>query len=50
MGGDGGGVVEAGWSKKRTHGHGQLCCDCGGKTWEEVEEGVRGINCNGKIQ
>ena len=29
---------------KRTHGHGQQCGDC----WEE--EGIRGLNGNGKIQ
>ena len=49
--------VLAGWrdqakkeKKKRTHGHGQQCCDCRGRGWVEVEEGIRGIIGNGGIQ
>ena len=36
--------------RKKTHGHRQQCGDCSGwgQWWVEVEEGIRGINCNGK--
>lgn len=35
--------------KKKTHRHGQQCVDCGGEEeWVEVEEDIKGINCDGK--
>ena len=36
--------------KERTRERGQHYGDCWGKRWVYVEEGVRGINGNGKIQ
>ena len=36
--------------RKRTHGHGEQCGDCGGEDIGGGEEGKRGINSNGKIQ
>ena len=34
---------------KGTHGHGQQCGDCGGaEGWVQVEEGIKGINGDGK--
>ena len=36
--------------RKRTHGHGPQCVDCGDSGCMEVEQGIRGINGDGKIQ
>ena len=46
-----GGLQGGGTEQKIKRAHGQQCGDCGrlGEGgWEEVEEGIRGINSNGK--